>query len=408
MKVLNVNFSDEIGAQFNNFFLRERFFEFNCDMKFLVSKKTSDSDMSFTMYGDTLERRLHQIGSKANFLTGRQNRLQSWSNKIFLRKEFKEADLLHFHLIENGWFDIRTFFRAQSTRPSVWTWHDLWPTTGHCIQPDGCNQWLKNCEYCPDLDRPFAVRVDRTSKESIWKQEQFRNANFIIHVSTFWTRNQILKKLPELEHRIRVIPFGVEVPKNLESKSLLRAKNGFLDCDVIVLVRGITGHYKNMGSLVSIFQEASSPSSKIHLIDIESQGLFRGLEFASLTEFQFLNHSLLCELVKLSDLVILPSTAETFGVLGVEAQLLGTPVLYQMGTATEEVLGGDEFAYPYARNSGARAISDFLEIHSEKPHQHRELAERARSRAAILYSPETYLRRMTDLYHEAINSSEER
>jgi hypothetical protein len=49
MKVLNINFSDEIGAQFNNFLLREKFLEFNCDMKFLVSKKTSDSNMTFTM-----------------------------------------------------------------------------------------------------------------------------------------------------------------------------------------------------------------------------------------------------------------------------------------------------------------------------------------------------------------------
>jgi glycosyltransferase involved in cell wall biosynthesis len=159
-----------------------------------------------------------------------------------------------------------------------------------------------------------------------------------------------------------------------------------------------------MGALVSTFKGTPDFNSKVHLIDIESAGLFRNLGFASLTEFPFLDHAFLCELIKLSNLVILPSTAETFGVLGIEAQLLGTPVLYQKGTATEEVLGGDEFSYSYNGNSAASAISDFLETLHERPEKHKDLADKASARAVTLYSPETYLKRMTDLYIDVINS----
>jgi glycosyltransferase involved in cell wall biosynthesis len=400
MKVLNINYSDEIGSQFNNFHLRENFLRFNCELKFLVSKKDSLSSASTSLYKFETEKTLHRIGAKINYISGVQNRHQFWSNKIFLSREFKEAEVLHFHLIENGWFDMNTFLKAQSEIPSVWTWHDLWPTTGHCIQPHGCDQWLNACARCPDLSRPFSVKRDRTAEESAWKQEKFSSAKFIIHVSTDWTKQKILQKMPSLENRIRVIPFGIEVPQNLEAKVSLRKKYNFQESDVIILVRGMSAHYKNIGTLVKSFQGSVAINSNFHLLDIESVGLFRENNFASLSEFAWLPHQHLCELIKLSDLVILPSAAETFGVLGVESQLLGTPVLYQKGTASEEVLGGEDYALSFSGSSADKEIPEILSKILEKPVELEIMANAARVRAESLYSVDTYIERMTDLYFE--------
>jgi glycosyltransferase involved in cell wall biosynthesis len=404
MKILNINYSDEIGSQFNNFHLRQRFLKFNCELKFLVSKKDSPSKDSSSMYKFGMERTLQRIGAKINYLSGVQNRHQIWSKRIFTTSEYKEAEVLHFHLIENGWFDMNTFLRAQREKPSVWTWHDLWPTTGHCIQPHGCKQWLNSCTRCPDLSRPFAVKRDRTAEESAWKSEKFISAKFIIHVSTNWTKQKILQKMPALESRIRVIPFGIEVSQNIEPKELLRKKYNFTDSDVIVLVRGMSAHYKNIGSLVKGFEISTELNPNLHLLDIESAGLFRKFNFASLSEYTWISHQHLCELIKLSDLVILPSAAETFGVLGVESQLLGTPVLYQRGTASEEVLGGEDYALSFSGISAERDIREILSNLLESPKRFKDMAKAAKIRAESLYSVERYLKQISDLYSELKSS----
>lgn len=65
---------------------------------------------------------------------------------------YREADLIHLHWINDGLLDLRSLQRC--SKPIVWTVRDLWPTTGLCHYPQGCERQAAGCGCCPLLPGP--------------------------------------------------------------------------------------------------------------------------------------------------------------------------------------------------------------------------------------------------------------
>jgi glycosyltransferase involved in cell wall biosynthesis len=386
------------SQSFNNFLLRDNFRKQDCSMKFLVSSKKSFSKDSFTQFPRHIQQALEIIGRKINRTTGYQNRSQFWTRELLYRKSFLNFDVHHYHLIENGWFGIDTLFKAEKKVPTLWTWHDLWPVTGHCIQPQACNRWLKGCGNCPDLNRAFSVKIDKTRQQVSWKESKYKNTKFLIHTSTTWMENKIRLRMPFLEDRIRVIPFGIKPPELITPKFDLRTKYGYSDTDKILLIRGTSGAYKNMSTILEVFKRFPKIAGEFHLIDFDSSGLFRNIKFASLREYNWIDKEIVFELLKISDLFVLPSSAETFGVLGVEAQLSGIPVLYQLGTACEEVLGGTETAIAFNGFNAINEIASYLEKLLDQPDYFIKIGDQGRTYAQEKFSPDIYINKMINTY----------
>ena len=364
----------------------------------MVSRKISNSEDSFSQFPSVIQPKLDAIGKKMNYLTGYQNRLQFWTRLPKHSNESQGFDVHHFHLIENGWFSLDALFKSEKKIPTIWTWHDLWPITGHCIHPQICERWLNGCGNCPDLRRAFSIKLDKTRQQVAWKERKYKESKFLIHVSTFWMRDKILKRMPFLEERIVVIPFGIEQPVIEESKLDLRLKYGYKDEKKIVLIRGASGAYKNISSVVKVFKRFPKIAEKLHLIDIDSSGFFREIRFASLREFNFIGREQVFEFMKIADLLILPSSAETFGVIGVEAQLSGVPVLYQSGTACEEVLGGSDTAISFNGFNAINEIAYYLEKLFDQPDYFIKIGDQGRTYAQEKFSPDVYIDKMINTY----------
>ena len=50
-------------------------------------------------------------------------------------REFKEADVIHIHWINQGFISLNVIRKIlDSGKPVVWTMHDIWPATGICHQ----------------------------------------------------------------------------------------------------------------------------------------------------------------------------------------------------------------------------------------------------------------------------------
>jgi glycosyltransferase involved in cell wall biosynthesis len=65
---------------------------------------------------------------------------------------YRQADLIHLHWINDGLLDLASLRRC--TKPIVWTVRDLWPTTGLCHYPQGCERQAVGCGHCPLLPAP--------------------------------------------------------------------------------------------------------------------------------------------------------------------------------------------------------------------------------------------------------------
>ena len=63
--------------------------------------------------------------------------------------EFREADVIHLHWINQGMLSLGGLRRILRTgKPVVWTLHDMWPFTGVCHYARECEKWRTGCHHC--------------------------------------------------------------------------------------------------------------------------------------------------------------------------------------------------------------------------------------------------------------------
>ncbi len=66
--------------------------------------------------------------------------------------EFKQADVIHLHWINQGMLSLRNLEQIiDSGKPIVWTMHDMWPFTGICHYAGECERYTTECSHCPML-----------------------------------------------------------------------------------------------------------------------------------------------------------------------------------------------------------------------------------------------------------------
>ena len=66
--------------------------------------------------------------------------------------EFREADVIHLHWVNQGMLSLRGIRRIlESGKPVVWTMHDIWPATAICHYVRDCNRFHTQCDACPLL-----------------------------------------------------------------------------------------------------------------------------------------------------------------------------------------------------------------------------------------------------------------
>ena len=70
-----------------------------------------------------------------------------------------KPNIVHLHNIHDHYINYKLLFEylAQKDIPVIWTQHDQWATTGHCMYNlCGCDRWKNECHNCP-LSRWFSL-----------------------------------------------------------------------------------------------------------------------------------------------------------------------------------------------------------------------------------------------------------
>ena len=82
--------------------------------------------------------------------------------------EFKEADVVHLHWVNQGFLSLKVLSKILSSgKPVVWTMHDAWPFTGLCHSPLDCRNFQQQCGNCMLLRR----RGDHDWSHKVWKKK---------------------------------------------------------------------------------------------------------------------------------------------------------------------------------------------------------------------------------------------
>jgi hypothetical protein len=185
VKVLQFNGYQSPGRRFNGLSLKPYLAEHGVHSKHFVWEQDRDEDGVVTVQSP-LTRKINRLTRGVERVLSLQSQLYSTARQVKLLEEFKAADLLHFHIIHSGFLSMQSLPSLTAEKPSVWTLHDPWAMTGHCIHPFACSRWKSGCGKCPDLDTDFKLNFDTTALNFALKKFAIRRSKFEVIVASNW------------------------------------------------------------------------------------------------------------------------------------------------------------------------------------------------------------------------------
>ena len=135
--------------------------------------------------------------------------LQWFGSSIVDHPALKSADIIHLHWINHGFLTPRDLAKLDELdKPIVWTFHDSNAFTGGCHVRYSCENYHKECGFCPLLKA--SGKDDLSHKTWLRKKKAYSELNCHIVAPSRWMANSV--KLSSLMgfREVVVIPNTIE------------------------------------------------------------------------------------------------------------------------------------------------------------------------------------------------------
>lgn len=322
----------------------------------------------------------------------------------FIKKH--NIDLIHIHNAHGNFLGIHDIQKLSEICPVIWTVHDFWPLTGHCTYPTGCpDLWRSGCLHCPQLANYPPIRKDIARKLLAEKHSSFQQKNIHYVVPSHWMLKQFRQSHLVAEHCSMIYNSLNPAEWKTYDKTELRKKYHIpQNMKVLAFVAADPDKpLKGMSILLNALQQISSPESYLLLIAGQSESFsknckkeFQIRSFGYLTDQKKMN-----EFYSLADLLINPSTYETFGLVTIESMASGTPVAAFSICAMPEILTDDcGWCIPVPDSS---LLAHTIETAFSNTTQRKVMEKAARSRIETIFSEKQMLDSYETLYHQVLN-----
>ncbi|MBO7067202.1 MAG: glycosyltransferase [Bacteroidaceae bacterium] len=205
MKVLLVSTSDRIGGgAIAAYRLMEALNNNGVKAKMLVRDKISSS-VTVTQIGTKIPKILERLQIMSH-LKGKQWQADTADFGIDITKteEYKEADIIHLHWINQGMVSLSCLTRMiKDGKKIVWTLHDEWPYLGICHYRGECQE--TECRKCPLLPGSIAHR------HYLRKQELYKKGNITFVGCSQWITERARQAMPDAQvvHINNCIPHNI-------------------------------------------------------------------------------------------------------------------------------------------------------------------------------------------------------
>ncbi len=404
MRVLQIGNIDTEGARFNGSDLHQQLLKRGMDSKLCVWDKRTDDNNTWQMVDFRQRKIVHRTFKSLEKMLSMQSVFYPFSFMLPFDKRFRSVDIVHYHLIHTGYFSLASLPLLTRLKPSIWTLHDPWAITGHCLHPYDCERWKIGCGECPRLETPIAMKRDRTAL--MWKTKKllYHASQIDIVVASKWMLN-IIEQSPLFSgSRLHLIPFGLDLnvfrpadPQNAKKQL------GVFPGSTVIAFRATNIEYKGLSFIKECLHRLKT-ENPVCLLTFNDRGLldeFRG-------RYQIIDLGwvddvdLAVKAYNATDIFLMPSTAEAFGMMAVEAMACGKPVIVFNGTALSEVVftpqGG--IAVPYRDTDALLAALERLVNRAEERLQ---LGQNALNFARQHYDLKSHVDKMIDLYRDLIS-----
>lgn len=408
MRILQVTTGDNLGYQFNGYQIHK-----GCQ------KLGHQSDMA-VLHSRFNDNRIHQIGNRvtrrldSHILVPLENYLSLDSilpisgSTLFLRYYYRKADIVHLQLVYSvQFFSLLNLPVMSRDHRLVWTIHDPWLLTGHCVYPLECNRWQSGCGNCPDLNLTRRIKRDNTA--FLWKVKHWvmHHSDVTLIVASQWM-NDLIKSSPILSHLpCHIIPFGVDLQRFQPHDSVKSRSRFGIPKDANVLAfryRGENERFKGWPWLKKSLKLLNL-NKPTYLIVFEGKGGMAELyDKYNIVELGWVNdEDLLIDALNAADIFLMPSVAEAFGMMAVEAMACGTPVVGFDGTALSGVVHAPRAGIMVSQKDSA-VLAETIQNLLQNQALNESLIREGLKIVQQEYNVELYVQRHIALYESLIKS----
>lgn len=313
-----------------------------------------------------------------------------------------KPDIIHLHNIHGYYINIEILFDylAVANVPVVWTFHDCWPITGHCVHFDyiGCEKWKTKCSQCPQKRTyPASYLLDRSTKNFKLKKQLFSSVkNLTIVPVSNW-----LADIVELsflsDYPIQVINNGIDTsvfcPIDINT---IREKYNLRDKFIILGVSNKWIPHKGLNDFVELSKKLSTKHqiiliglNKKQILDLPENiiGIERTDDVYQLAEFY-----------STADVFINPTWEDNFPTTNLESLACGTPVItYKTGGSIEAVSPETGFV---VEKGNIEELMEKIEIIREKGKDY--FSQNCVNRARKLYNKDERFKEYIQLYEKLL------
>lgn len=250
-----------------------------------------------------------------------------------VNKLIEGADVLHFHNLHGYWINyFKVFYKLN--KPTVWTWHDMWPLTGRCGFNMKCDLWLNGCLKCKHKDYYPSSIGNATYLEHQRKMKFLRNDKLVVVTPSKWLAKNAISSNFINHNKIKVISNPVNTHLfNIKSKKDCQAMLGLETEKPIMLFVANNCNDERKG--YRDFEIATKLLDVTGLIVGDPPNVKSGniIYLGKLTDRSILS---LC--YSAADCFVIPTYEDNFPNTVLESMASGTPVFgYKTGGVPEQV-----------------------------------------------------------------------
>lgn len=345
-----------------------------------TSLRRNNNIINHYLIGSRIE---HTINRVVSSLTDFQD-VGSFISTIFFIKHIKKInpDIIHIHDIAGYYLNLSLFFKFLKSynKPIIWTFHCCWAYTGRCIYYDyiGCDKWKTLCDKCPQNRKSFPkhITLDLSKYNFKKKRRLFTNLNNLTIVAISNWINLEAKSSFFNNVCIKTIYDGIDLDKFYPEKNQdLINKYDLNNKKILLGVASIWSERKGLKYFLELSKIISSDKiivliglsdEQLQLLPPNIIGIKKTFDVRELRNW-YSNAAVFVN----------PTMEEGLGLVNLEAQACGTPVItFKTGGSVECINEKTGKIVEQADVLGLkRAIEDILS--NDKQHYENECIEQA-------------------------------
>ena len=418
MKIVHICSTDlSGGAAKAAFGINKALNENGMDSYMLVQKKIGNNDRVIQFSNSLLGKTKYYFRFLLDYLYISNLTIQErgrfsfpyWGVDITKHIQVNDADILHLHWINEGFFSLETFQKLIAfNKPIVWTFHDMWAFTGGCHYSLGCEKFETECKNCPSLKNSSSN--DYSYKIFNMKMEIFKQLNINLVTCSNWLSKEVVKSKIFNNKQVTVIPNTIDIDVFKPFNKDEARKNLKLPIDKKLILFGtmtLKDERKGFKYLIEglkiLYQNYPNIREEIEIVMFGSSKNLTKVEIPFKTNFlgRINSSNNLAKIYSSADIFIAPSIQDNLPNTVMESLSCGTPVVaFNIGGMADMIthLKNGYLAIPFSIEDLVKGIDWTI----SQIKGNIELQKNARNKVVEYYNAEVISSMYKDLYKKLL------